>query len=295
MSSFFLSLILFILLLLPTQSFGNKLILFTDDDPYGKVNQEKNWYIAYGEPAFANFYDLKVPEKFFIITPEGEKEKLTLLRKELFDPWFNQPRISYETKILPKTSGDYSLCIESEPLLSTKGLIKYYGKAFFHVEREFNWDKLCGFDLEIKPFTRPYGLRPGALFWGQVILNESPLQEGSIVVERLRKKLNLKALPTASTKEINVPIYQKTTKLDKNGYFFVNFEEPGWWVISVETDQGKRYYGNQLYPYYLSTHLWIYVFEAPIFESKKAVKTPAKSKPRSKKVIKNTKSNQVKR
>lgn len=259
--------------LFPLASFGNKIILYTDNDSYGSPNQEKKWYIAYGEPAFANFYDLKVPDQFFIITPKGEKQKLTLLRRELFEPWLNQPRIAFETQILPKEKGDYLICIEGDNLLGQRSLVRSMVKTVFHVQREEKWDNLCGFELEIKPFTRPYGLRIKSLFWGQVLFEGEPLTNGTIIVERLRTKLNPKALPLDSTQNINYPILQKTTRLDNNGYFFVNFEEPGWWLISVVTDRGVKVYGNQKLPYLLTAELWIYVFDFP--KSKKLSSPPS--------------------
>lgn len=268
------------LLLFPLTSFANKIILFTDNDSFGKIDQEKKWYIAFGEPAFANFYDFKVPNQFFMITPKGEKERLVLFRRELFDPWSNQPRIAFETKILPKESGDYLLCIEGEHLLGKRAIVKSMVKTIFHVQREDNWDKPCGFELEIKPFTRPYGLGIKSLFWGQVLFNGEPFTNGTIVIERLRSKLNPKALPLDSTQEINYPLLQKTTRLDERGYFFVNFEEEGWWLISVTTERGIKLYGNQNYPYFLSAGLWIHVSDYP--KTKKLPTSPSTTKRKSK-------------
>ncbi len=244
-----------------SSTFAETLILYTDNDSYGKVNQEKTWIIGYGQPSFANFFDARVPVKFYLKTPDGKEEKLSLLRRELFDPWFNQKRIAFETKITPKAKGDFLLCIEGEDALTGRGvLFKNYVKALFHVEKEGLWEQLCGFELEIRPFTRPYGLKKGALFWGQVLYQGEPLGNGTIEVERLRLKLNPQALPTDSTKEINYPLFKKSTRLDERGYFFVNFEEEGWWVLSVGLPRGVKSYGNQKYPFELKTHLWVYVY-----------------------------------
>ncbi|MCS7150373.1 MAG: DUF4198 domain-containing protein [Caldimicrobium sp.] len=271
--------LLLLLLWKPSQTFANKLILYTDNDSYGKVNQNKTWYLALGEPAFANFADIKVPSNFFLLGPAGKKEKLTLLRKELFDPWFNQRRIAYETKLSVSEPGDYILCIEGEDYLIGRGkIVKPFAKAVFHVERELNWDKPCGFDLEIKSFTRPYGLQPGALLWGQALYQGEPLSSGEIEAERLRLKLNPQALPKDSTGEVNLPIFKKRVKLDDRGYFYVNFEEEGWWVITVSLPRGTKTFGNQNYPLELQSHLWIYVHSSIEKKRPKKTKNTSKSK-----------------
>lgn len=248
--------------IIASQVLGAKLILYTDNDSYGRKGETKVWYIALGEPAFGSFSDLKAPTQFYILTPKGEKERLPLLRREFFDPWFNQKRIGYETRVSPGENGDYILCFEGDEILTLRGTLqKPSAKAYFHVGESRAWDRLCGFELEIKPLTRPYGLRAGALFWGQVLYYGEPLSEAEVEVERLRKKLNPFALPKDSTGEINIPLMKKTTKLDERGYFVVNFEEEGWWSISVRIPRGVKIYGNQQFNYELQTSLWIYVFD----------------------------------
>jgi len=258
---FFLLITLF---LLGKPLWAQKLILYTDNDSYGKVGHEKSWIIARGEPAFANFFDLKVPLKFFLLDPTGKKQKLTLLRRELFDPWFNTKRISYETRIKPETKGDYLLCVEGDDsLTSEKKVQKGYARAIFHVEREGKWDSPCGFELEIIPYTRPYGLKKGALFRGRALYEGEPLKEALIEVERLRLKLSPQEILKDSTGEVNVPIYSKKVKTDERGYFYTNFEEGGWWVLALKYPRGVKRYGNQDYPYEMAFYLWLYVFDKP--------------------------------
>lgn len=258
-----------------SHSLGAKLILYTDNDSYGRRGETKVWYIALGEPAFSNFLDLKPPAQFFLLTPKGDREKLSLLRREFFDPWFNQKRIGYETRILPEENGDYLLCLEGEDILTVRGTLqKPTAKAVFHVYEEKGWNRLCGFELEIKPLTRPYGLRAGALFWGQVLYFGEPVSDVEIEVERLRVKLNPMALPRDSTGEINVPVLRKTTKVDERGHFVVNFEEEGWWSVNVRLPRGVKTFGNQQFSYELLTSLWIYVFNPPGSPPKRKQKRP---------------------
>lgn len=260
-------------LLLANKSFAQKLILFTPDEkkpsvnsqvkgvdnPYGKVQAKKIWTVAYGQPAFANFLDFAPPERAFLLTQNGSV-RLTPLRKEIFDPWFNKPRIAYSLALKPDLPGDYILCIETKNMIETGDVVrKHLAKTVFHVEKEKDWDKLCGFDLEIKPYTRPYGLVSTVVFWGRVLYQGEPISEGTITVERLRLK-PFEKLPKFETGEINFPVLQKTTLLREDGSFFVSFEEEGWWVVSFTLRRGVITYGNREYPFELSTHLWVYVF-----------------------------------
>lgn len=240
---------------------AQKLILYTDNDSYGKVGQEKSYILARGEPAFANFFNLKVPSHYFFLTPKRDKRKITLYRRTLYDPWFNISRIAYEIKINPEEKGDYLLCIEGDDTLNQEGkLQKSFAKTVLHVEKESVWDNFCGFPLEIKPFTRPYGLKRGALFRGQILLEGKPLKEAELEIERLRLKLNIEELPKDSTGEINIPLFIKKIKTDERGYFYTNFEEEGWWVITAKVLKGVKVYGNKTYPFQMQTHLWIYVY-----------------------------------
>ncbi len=285
--------LLLFLLLLVNQSFAQKPIIYSSpkkgpldtaqvekvDNPYGKVKVEKVFTVAYGQPAFANFLDFAPPERAFLLTQNGSI-RLNPLRKEVFDPWFNKPRIAYSLALNPDLPGDYILCIETKNTIEPGDVVrKHFAKTVFHVEREKGWDRLCGFDLEIKPYTRPYGLTAGVVFWGRVLYQGEPISEGAITVERLRVK-PLEKLPKFGTGEINYPVLQKTTLIREDGSFFVSFEEEGWWVVSFNLRRGVITYGNHEYPFEISTHLWVYVF--PQGESK-AKQEEQKKKPKPKK------------
>ena len=283
--------ILLFFLFLANKSFAQKPILFTSDEkkssvnpqfervdnPYGKVQAEKIWTVAYGQPAFANFLDFAPPERAFLLTQNGSV-RLTPLRKEIFDPWFSKPRIAYSLALKPELPGDYILCIETKNMIEPGDVVrKHFAKTVFHVEKEKGWDRLCGFDLEIKPYTRPYGLVSKVVFWGRVLYQGEPISEGTVTVERLRVK-PFEKLPKFGIDEINFPVLQKTTLLREDGSFFVSFEEGGWWVVSFNLRRGGSTYGNREYPFELSTHLWVYVF--PQGEGKAKQEKPKEKKKR---------------
>jgi len=231
-------------------------------DNYGKINTAKKFYIGAGEPAFGIIYDLKPPLSAFIVYPNSVEKRTYLLKTQFFDQAFNMQRTGYTTSILPKSKGDYYLCIESDYVLLNNGtLMKFFVKTPFHVVEDKGWDNMCGFPLEIKPYTRPYGFVTHGVFWGQVWYRGMPLENGEVTVEKFSPSfLTKEELPKDSYGQINYPYLKKVTKLSKNGFFIVSFESPGWWVISVKVRSGERSYANQMYPLELEQLFWVYVF-----------------------------------
>ncbi len=268
---FFIFLFIFFILN-PYLSFAYEVFSISVPDNYGLTGKEKVFYIGAGEPAFGLIYDLKPPEKVFLLSPNGTFNKLTLLREEFIDKALNTKRIGYKIKIIPKIKGDYYICIESDYTLTKDGILnKFLVKTPFHVGIEKGWDNFCGFDLEIKPYTRPYGFRKNGIFWGQVFYKNKPLENGTVEAERFSPVfLRLEDLPKDSYGEINYPYLKKTVKITKNGFFIMSLEEPGWWVLTVRVKNGKKFYANNIYPVELIHHFWIYVFgykkEIPIYE-----------------------------
>jgi len=257
---FFFILIFLALYISPVS--GYKLFVITLPDNYGKLKNEKVFYIGAAEPAFGIIYDLKLPEKFFLLAPNNKQSKLTLIRTEYEDKALNVKRRGYKIRVIPKVKGDYYICIESDYSLTKESkLIKIFAKAPFHVEIEKGWDNLCGFDLEIKPYTRPYGFQEKGIFWGQVWYKNKPLENGTVEIERFSPIfLSLEDLPKDSYGEINYPYLRKTVKITKNGFFVISLEEPGWWVITIKKKAGIKAYGNNFYPLEIINHFWIYVY-----------------------------------
>lgn len=247
---------------LPLKCYGYKVFLISLPDNYGNPNKEKIFYIGASEPAYGLIYDLKSPERMWVKFFNGTEEKLVIKKTYFIDPALNTKRVGYTTSFIPKNRGDYNLCLESEiTLLRDNTLAKFLVKTPFHVVLEKGWDRTCDFDLEIRPYTRPYGFRKNGVFWGQVWYKKKPLDQGIVEVEHFSPTfLREEELPRDSYGEINYPYLRKSTKLAKNGFFVVSLENPGWWVITVKVRAGERFYGNQKFPYFLVHHLWIFVF-----------------------------------
>lgn len=180
----FLGLLLLLLLLFPGVGFSYKVFLISLPDNYGAVNKEKLFYLGAAEPAFGLILDLKTPKNLYTILPNGTVEKPIFLKSEFFDKALNTKRIGYNVKFSPKTQGDHLFCLESDyTLLRDQTVGKFLVKTFFHVVKETHWEKLCGFELEIKPYTRPYGFRKHGVFWGQIWYKNKPLSSGEVEAE----------------------------------------------------------------------------------------------------------------
>uniref|UniRef100_A0A7V4JPP4 DUF4198 domain-containing protein n=1 Tax=Thermodesulfobacterium geofontis TaxID=1295609 RepID=A0A7V4JPP4_9BACT len=256
---------LFILIFLNffvSPSLAYKLFIISFPDNYGKTKKEKVFYVGAAEPAFGILYDLKPPKKFFLLPPDKKPVKVTLFRTKYEDKALNLERIGYKIQLSLETKGDHYICIESDYYLTRNlKLIKSFAKVPLHVEIEKGWDNFCGFDLEIKPYTRPYGFNNRGIFWGQVLYSNKPLSNVIVEFERFSPVfLNLEDLPKDSYGEINYPYLKKTVKTNKDGFFVVSFENSGWWVLTVKRGAGIKSFGNTYYPVEIASHFWIYVF-----------------------------------
>jgi hypothetical protein len=258
---------LFILIFLnffASPSSAYKLFIISFPDNYGKTKKEKVFYVGAAEPAFGTIYDLKPPKKFFLLPPDKKPVKITLFRTKYEDKALNLERIGYKIQLSLEVKGDHYICIESDYYLTRDlKLIKSFAKVPFHVEIEKGWDNFCGFDLEIKPYTRPYGFSDKGIFWGQVLYNYKPLSNVIVEFERFSPVfLNLEDLPKDSYGEINYPYLKKTVKTNKDGFFVVSLEKPGWWVLTVKRGAGTKTFGNTSYPVEIASHFWIYVLSS---------------------------------
>jgi hypothetical protein len=256
--------ILIFLNLFISPSLAYKLFIISFPDNYGKTKKEKVFYVGAAEPAFGTIYDLKPPKKFFLLPPDKKPVKITLFRTKYEDKALNLERIGYKIQLSLEVKGDHYICIESDYYLTRDlKLIKSFAKVPFHVEIEKGWDNFCGFDLEIKPYTRPYGFSDKGIFWGQVLYNYKPLSNVIVEFERFSPVfLNLEDLPKDSYGEINYPYLKKTVKTNKDGFFVVSLEKPGWWVLTVKRGAGTKTFGNTSYPVEIASHFWIYVLSS---------------------------------
>ena len=129
------------------------------------------------------------PGKFFMVTPQREKENLALKDISLKDQESGQDRKAYEVAYKPPGPGDYYLCLESPPCFIPEDQVFWqdYVKEPLHVVTAKGWDQPVGLPVEIVPLTRPYGWPAGSVFKGQALARNLPLTRAVVEIEKFNE------------------------------------------------------------------------------------------------------------
>jgi cobalt/nickel transport protein len=232
---------------------------------YGKPGEVTKWRYVWGHPFEMILYDAQ-PPKFFMFTPQGKKDKVTLKEITMKDGASGKERKAYEVEYTPAAPGDYYLCLEAPPYFISEEKVFWqdYVKEPWHVMAQKGWDKPVGLDLEIVPLTRPYGWPAGSVFKAQALFKGKPLKGGQVDVEKFNGFYVPKdRLPKDRLGEENEPLMSRVTKIDGQGYLTCTLDSPGWWVISVGHEDGKKSWEGKSYPVEKRGCLWIYVEPTP--------------------------------
>ncbi len=231
---------------------------------YGLRGQEISFRVLFGHPFEGILYDLKVP-KGYVITPSGKKAPVSFTRIKIKDYASGKKRFGYRVDYLPTARGDHLLCLSSQSYLNEEEgeVWQDYMKVPFHVQVERGWRNRCGFELEIIPLTRPYGLKVGEVFRARVLLNGKPAADLELEIEKFNGfYVPEEKLPTDAYGRVNDPLITQTAVTDEKGFFVVGFPEPGWWAINVALPAGKTSYAQRTFPLVIRSGMWLYVFPA---------------------------------
>ena len=232
---------------------------------YGKPAEPAKWQYFWGHPFEMIIYDAQ-PPKFFIKTPQGQKEQLVLKEISLPDQASGKERKAYEVEYQPAAPGDYYLCLEAPPyyIPEEKVFWQDYVKEAWHVMAQKGWDKPVGMDIEIVPLTRPYGWPAGSVFKAQALFKGKPLKGAPVEIEKFNGYYVPKdKLPKDRLGEDNEPLLTRTLKTDSQGYLTCTLDSPGWWVIAVSVEDGKKTHEGKPTPVEKRGCLWVYVEPTP--------------------------------
>lgn len=232
---------------------------------YAKPGETITWRYFWGHPYEMLISDAQ-PGKFFMFTPQKQKENLALKDIALKDQGSGQDRKAYEVTYKPPGPGDYYLCLESPPYFITEDQVFWqdYVKEPLHVVRDKGWDQPVGLPVEIVPLTRPYGWPAGSVFKGQALARNLPLTRAVVEIEKFNEVYVPRAqCPKDRLGADNGPLMTRVTKTDQLGYFVCTLDSPGWWIISVTAPGGKKAYERKTYPVELRGGLWVYVEPPP--------------------------------
>ncbi|MEW6388089.1 MAG: DUF4198 domain-containing protein [Thermodesulfobacteriota bacterium] len=232
---------------------------------YGKPAEPVTWRYFWGEPYEMKVYDAPEP-KFFVFTPDKEKEAVKVKKIQLRDQESGEMRQAYELTYTPEEPGDYYLCLETPPyfLPEEKAFWQDYVKEVWHVVDEKGWDHSVGLELEIVPITRPYGWPAGSVFQGKALFKGKPLRGAKVEIERFHGfYLSPDDYPKDRYGEENSPLIIRVTRSDAQGYLFCTLDSPGWWIITVSHQDGKKTRDGKSYPVQKRGCLWIYLEKPP--------------------------------
>jgi cobalt/nickel transport protein len=156
-----------------------------------------------------------------------------------------------------RTPGVYQFFVVSSPYFEPaegrfiKQFAKVYVSAF---GLEAGWDAPAGFDVEIVPLVRTFGLWQGCTFTGRVLVKGKPAGGVRVEVEYLNeRKIELSGSAFSTL----------VLKTDEDGYFSFTFPWSGWWGFSAVVERGTLFKGGREYPVELGGVLWVKVYPVP--------------------------------
>ncbi len=227
---------------------------------YGKPGEAVTWRYFWGHPFEMIIYDAKAP-KFFMKTPAGKREPVTLTELPLKDQESGKDRKAFEVTYQPAVPGDYYLCLEGEPyfIAEEKLFWQDWVKEAWHVMAQKGWDEPVGLEIELVPLTRPYGWPAGSVFKAQALFKGKPLAGAPVEMEKFNGRFVPKdQVPKDRLGEENEPLMTRALRTDAQGYLTCTPDSPGWWVLAVSHPDGQKTLEGKSYPVEKRGCLWLY-------------------------------------
>ena len=137
-----------------------------------------------------------------------------------------------------KRPGDYTFFVEPAPYWepSEDLFIVHYTKVCVNaLGLQAGWDEPIGFETEIVPLTRPYGLWAGNIFSGQVLLKGKPVPNVEIEIEYLNESAGNSTIVKAPSD----PYVTQVVKADAHGVFHYAMPRAGWWGFSALSEADR--------------------------------------------------------
>ncbi|MFO7958548.1 MAG: DUF4198 domain-containing protein [Candidatus Brocadiia bacterium] len=230
---------------------------------YGQLGREVQWECFWGHPYEKIIFDTAEPEAFAAL-PDGERQDLTVTPVKREDPATGEMRSTFTFSHVPEQLGDAWIVVAAPPILVEEEgeFVQDYVKQCLHVMVEKGWDRPVGLPIEIVPLTRPYGLEPGFVFKGRLLLDGEPLADAHVEIEQMNAfYVGEEDLPRDQFGMEDVPMITRTARTDANGYVTCTLDEPGWWIVCASTESGTLEAEGEQLPRVLRGGLWVHVEE----------------------------------
>lgn len=209
----------------------------TADDYIATLGETKTVTILWGHPYEHVLFEC--PDSLEVQLRDPEGVVTTLNPSEATVEGVKAYDISFTVEKL----GDY--IVSAKLVEEDHGLIDYT-KAVIHCGEEawLGWDAIVGQDVEIIPYTRPYGIEEGFVFSGKAILSDgTPLAGAPVEIEVYHtKSVGDEVVAEAEEMFPEDPpmMFTRVTTTNSLGEFAYTLDEPGIWFIGVtkEIDGG---------------------------------------------------------
>jgi cobalt/nickel transport protein len=202
------------------------------EDYLAKLGETKELYIIWGHPFEHVLFDC--PQvNVTLRDPEGNVKTLTPERVEVegVKAW----KVSFKVDKM----GDYIVTVK---LKEDQHNLIDYTKAVIHCGEEAweGWDAKVGQEVEVIPFTRPYGIEEGFVFSGKAIFKGKPLSDAVVEVEKYHTKSEadpIVKLAEEKFKEDPPMMFTRVVKTNERGEFSYTLDEPGIWFIGAYAEE----------------------------------------------------------
>ena len=205
----------------------------TADDYIVALGDEVSMRILWGHPFEHILFDCPGVPEVTVMAPDGELSTPALSETAL------DGYTIYEVSFTVNKIGDH--IVYAKLAADDHGLVDYV-KAVIHCGEEAwtGWDATTGQDVELIPYTRPYGLEPGFVFTGKAIADDGAAISGATTeIEKYNIKSDGDALVTEAEErfpEDPPMMFTRVTTTNASGEFCYTLDEPGIWFIGVTTE-----------------------------------------------------------
>lgn len=209
---------------------------------------------AAGHPFELEMEPVNRPARMWWNDPKGQTADVTAkLEQTLFRADTNG--VAWRFAFEPPR-GDSLVALDSSLEVSQEDGTAYreFVKVYVHRNRQGGWKQRSGQPLEILPLTRPYGLRAGAVFSGQLVRGEAGVADQEVYLERLNdRRPTARELPPEA-------LITFAVRTDREGRFTITLPDPGWWILGAYVeDAGSVNHEGRSYRLEGFAGLWVRV------------------------------------
>lgn len=220
--------------------------------PFAAPGDEVRIDFTIGHPYVNDRFAAEPPARVRVFPPVGAPQDIT----DKVTPG----TLEYDGQQLPmhqlayklQKKGDYVFSYECRMFTEPpKRQVIDFAKVIIHVgDAQIGWWRRVGTPIEIVPLTRPYAIKAGDTFRGQVFEGKNPMLGGVIEAESY-----IDPIPDPMPE---LAFTRRAERTDPNGCFSITLDRDGWWLLSVATDGGPGEQGTLDHPAHRAV-LWVYV------------------------------------